>query len=386
MVQTSKWEVNDPLVHYLPDDLRKYENGMLTNDVTVQTILSSQPISITNDTSIGRINDRYRPWGGNPDKDPANDPTAFDLRVKDPGVSQSDDWDFPTQKFPSIGWLGRVHRGTPWQTMYLKAYPTDQLVDYWMMSQGGPGLAFETHPTNDWKFLDLFTVAPHPNATRGQLSVNQTNLAAWSAVLSGVTFTTLPDKTPKDTERTDTFIDPAANPLPTGANYPPLLRIFEGISREREGMPFRRFEHIGDILRAPELTVYSPYLTAPILTDRIDLRTKQYLLKDVDYERIPDQIMSLLKAGELRSGEPRFVIYAFGQSLKPEFVDPATRVAVNYQITGEVATRTVVRVDFDGIRGTNGLPIIDQNDPNYGKPDVTRPHIVVESFNLVPPE
>jgi len=383
MVQTSKWEVNDPLVHYLSDDLRKFENGMLTNDVSVQTIKANQSPSITDGTSIGRMNDRYRPWGGNPNNGTSEtDPAQFDLRIKDPGVATSDYWDFPTQKFPSIGWLGRVHRGTPWQTMYLKAYPLDaDGVDKWMMPQGGPGLAFETHPTNDWKFLDLFTAALHPNATRGQLSVNQTNLAAWSAVLSGVAVTTIPDITPQTLQRTDWLIEPAGNPLPQYANYPPLLKIFEGISRERENMPFRRFEHIGDILRAPELTVNSPFLTPPIITAQVDLKTQQYLLKDIDYERIPDQIMSLLKVGE-----PRFVIYAFGQSLKPEFVDPKSGVALNYQITGEVATRAVVRVDFDRVTLPNGGPITDPTDPNYGKPDVTRPHIVVESFNLIPPE
>jgi hypothetical protein len=264
----------------------------------------------------------------------------------------------------------------------LKAYPTDQEPDKWIMSAGGPGLAFETHPTNDWKLLDLFTAALHPNATRGQLSVNQTNLAAWSAMLSAVSVTTLPDQTPRDTIRQDTLIEPAGNALPPYATYPPLLKMFEGISRERENMPFRRFEHIGDILRAPELTVYSPFLTPPIITQRvIDNDDRKFLLKDIDYERIPDQIMSLLKVGE-----PRFVIYAFGQSLKPEFVDPASGVALNYQVTGEVATRTVVRVDFDRVTLPNGAPITDPTDPNYGKPDVTRPHIVVESFNLVPPE
>ena len=36
-------------------------------------------------------------------------------------VTRSDDWDFPTNKFPNIGWLGRVHRGTPWQTIDMKS-------------------------------------------------------------------------------------------------------------------------------------------------------------------------------------------------------------------------------------------------------------------------
>jgi len=50
----------------------------------------------------------------------ANDPYALNVNVKDPLVRRSDDWDFPTNKFPNLGWLGRVHRGTPWQTVYLK--------------------------------------------------------------------------------------------------------------------------------------------------------------------------------------------------------------------------------------------------------------------------
>jgi hypothetical protein len=152
------------------------------------------------------------------------------------------------------------------------------------------------------------------------------------------------------------------------------MQIFEGITRERARMTNGMFEKLGDILRVPELTVYSPYLTVPFITQRADPE-KPYVLKDIDYERIPDQILSLLKMGE-----PRFVIYAFGQSLKPEFIDPKTGVALNYQITGEVSTRAVVRVDYDP------LPITDRNDPQYGKPDINRPHVVVENFNILPPE
>src|SRR5207249_4857250 len=46
--------------------------------------------------------------------------------------------------------------------------------------------AVNTQPTNDWRLLDLFTVAQNDNASRGQLSINQTNLAAWGAVFQGV--------------------------------------------------------------------------------------------------------------------------------------------------------------------------------------------------------
>ncbi|PAW82376.1 MAG: hypothetical protein B9S33_15220, partial [Pedosphaera sp. Tous-C6FEB] len=106
-------------------------------------------------------------------------PPAFDQRLKDPGVFRSDEWDFPQRKFANLGWLGRVHRGTPWQTVYLKSdgpNPTNWL--YWAHS-------VETNPTNDWRLLDVFTAAIDSDATRSLLSVNQTNAAAWAAGLAG---------------------------------------------------------------------------------------------------------------------------------------------------------------------------------------------------------
>jgi len=92
-------------------------------------------------------------------------------------VRSSDDWEFPTNQFPNIGWLGRVHRGTPWQTIYLKA--TDVLDDGrgWRLDE----LEREYEPVRRDQFgavsdrilFDVFTTAPNENATRGQLSINQ---------------------------------------------------------------------------------------------------------------------------------------------------------------------------------------------------------------------
>src|SRR5205085_1379413 len=67
---------------------------------------------------------------------------------------------------------------------------TDPIPEIWARHVGAAYMP-ETLPTNDWRLADLITTALHPNATRGQLSVNQTNLAAWSAVLSGLGVTTL---------------------------------------------------------------------------------------------------------------------------------------------------------------------------------------------------
>lgn len=373
VMNTCDWEVNDPLVHYISDDLRVRaltRNGaiILTNFNKPEPVfVTTRPTISTRNTTIGRVNERYNPWGQVPGKQRSN----FDFHLNDPGVAQSDDWDFPTNKFPTIGWLGRVHRGTPWQTIYLKAYtnvaPDFRSDDPWMMvpdkkEDGGPGLVMDCHPTNDWKLIDVFTTGLHPNVTRGRLSINQTNLAAWSAVLCGAAVTSLHDGFPQgDTVRTNRFIDPAAID-------PAVEIIFAGISRERDRMPRGRFEQLGDILRVPELTLQSPYLNAPYISVRAE-GDKAFVAKDLDYERIPDQLLSLLKVGE-----PRFVIYAFGQALKPETIDPGTGLAVNYQITGEVFTRTVLNVDFDP-------PLTNATVTNQ-----LQPRIVVKGFNILPPE
>jgi hypothetical protein len=126
-------------------------------------------------SNLQQLNERYQPWGGNPRKQATG--LAYSMAVKDPLVRSSDDWAFPTSptnKFPNIGWLGRVHRGTPWQTIYLKSEMVP--MDEWTRLNGdSPALVPHlrphagTHPPNDWKFLDLFTVAPNANAARGLL-------------------------------------------------------------------------------------------------------------------------------------------------------------------------------------------------------------------------
>ncbi len=147
------------------------------------------------------MNFAYQPWGGYhlPNGSSLNAaPFDYDVRVKDPALQQSDNWDFPTNKLPNIGWLGRIHRGTPWQTVFMK--PSNEAVDDWrkwnndniLLTNGGFAFidAAFTHPTADYGLFDLFTTSINDNAARGRLNINQTNLADWSAVLSGVSVLT----------------------------------------------------------------------------------------------------------------------------------------------------------------------------------------------------
>jgi hypothetical protein len=330
LYQKTSWEVNDPLVHYMVEDVTDLSTTGSTNMVVQAVPLT---YDIGGDAKLRQINGRYRPWGGNPNLQNNNDTTAFNLTFKDPLIRRSDDWQFPTNKFPNLGWLGRVHRGTPWQTVYLKAGidPRSRLpldLFSWAKWSG----SFGTHPTNDWRLLDLFTVAPNDTANRGLLSVNQTNAAAWAAVLSGVTVVT--------NTLGDGAVGPSRPPLFAqtliSPNSAQMASIVGGINRAR--VTNTTFQTVGEILSVPELTVLSPYL------NRTDTQMKQGL-DDAAYEKIPQQILSLLK-----TDEPRVTIYAFGQALKPADRSLVTaagffNLCTNYQVTGEFASKAVVRLE-----------------------------------------
>ncbi|MCP5521088.1 MAG: hypothetical protein H7A46_06025 [Verrucomicrobiales bacterium] len=328
MYQEVSWQANDPLVHYLAGDLLD-PRGRPNDPNRTNSIRFAVPpsVQVTN-ANLGLLNQRYRPWGGNPNQ--SYDVLASDPGAKDPGVYGSDDWQFPTNKLPNVGWLGRVHRGTPWQTVYLKSAVTD--TNRWYQYAGSLG----THPTNDWKLLQIFTTALNDNASRGLLSVNQPGIAAWSAVLSGVSVLT--NTTPAMGYRTndaatyeELFIEP---------NTPQLQAIVAGLANARAmeqaaGVyPIPAFGYLGRVLATPELTLASPYIST------------NHLMSDAIVERIPQQVLGLLK-----EDEPRFVVYAFGQSLREAdgsvYIGPGSfnRMCTNYTVTGEYVSKSVIRID-----------------------------------------
>src|SRR6185436_5485846 len=121
------------------------------------------------------------------------------------------------------------------------------------------------------------------------------------------------------------------------------------------------FGYMGEILGTPELTINSPYL---------NLDGSQFTgnaFTDDVFEAIPQRILSLLK-----EDEPRMVIYAFGQTLKPAPRSLATsgtfyNLVQNYQVTGEYATKAVIRVEGELRNPSNPL------------------RTVVESYEQLPP-
>ena len=98
--ETTILVVNDPLVHYTVGDLTPPSGLNVTNLVLMD-------------------NNRYEAWPMS--SKPYVQTIGANMTFKDPQITNSDAWSFPNNKFPSIGWLGRVHRGTPWQTIFLKA-------------------------------------------------------------------------------------------------------------------------------------------------------------------------------------------------------------------------------------------------------------------------
>jgi hypothetical protein len=390
------WQANDPLVHYtIPDltDLIDSSNGVVTNWTFTNLIVGK----------LGQVNQRYNPWGGglnggNPDYN-------NNLTLMDPMQTNSDAWLFPNNNLPGIGWLGRVHRGTPWQTVYMKSPPVDP--NLWFKWTGNnlffPGTNFIpdsviSSPINDWAIFDLFTAAPNDNATRGQLSVNQPNFAAWSALLSGVVVLT----NTATNGYQPLVIDPSS---PNGV----VATIYNSIQNARLntnrygglqsiGTPGGVFTRAGDILAAPALSVTSPFLD---IGDPVNPTQPN----DVAYEWLPQQIMSLV-----RVGQPRYVIYAYGQSLKPAQNSVVSGgqyygTVTNYQITGEMETRTVVRfepmtppspVDLYTPMNPAQNPLMPQLfqaniqplAPSFQAIFPPRPQVraVIESYSVLPPE
>jgi hypothetical protein len=374
------WQANDPIVHYLSSELFNLAESeqikKLIPGTTQSNLLSN----------IGKKNNRYQPWGHS---ETETDPDSYNPSLKDPLVRSADAWEFPTNVFPTVGWLGRIHRGTPWQTVYLKASnvgltnivnsPNEWVnnavyrpaAEKWANWTGNKTLeeGFYSRPVTDRVLFDVFTTALNDNSTRGQLPINQTNLAAWSAVFSGVialtnnsTEAALLNGLPG--QFAPLVIQPAGLYDPFNTNtWSPLVKIVDGINRTRANKDFFQsltFNHLGDILAVPELTDASPFLNLTPGSFAV-----QRGMNDSVYEWLPQQVMSLLQVGK-----PRFAIYSYGQALQPAPDSVVTAggqffgLCTNYAITAEQVTRTVIEIE-GGAKA---------------------PRVVVKSFNILGPE
>jgi len=389
------YQVNDPLVHYLPSDLgglpgssaqwykQIYVNGLWTHD-------DMQPAAVPQ-VVLTALPGRYQPWGKNKQMAALGgvNTNAFDSAIKDPLVWGSDYWNFPESLYPTVGWLGQVHRGTPWQSVYLKSSDvlgetynaiTGGATNYqnnglntWMAWGGDtdPFDAANEAPVQDRLLFDIFTTQPNDNASHGKLSVNQPHIAAWSALFSGMGAkqnNTFPQSllfpTPTTKVPTENVV---MSPAGLAGQSSQLWYVYTNITSYRSN----GFVHVGDVLAVPALTEQSPFLMTTGLLSGTYPQSK-YGISDELYEQIPMQAMGLLRA----SDAPRYVIYGYGQALRPapnSFYPTANgNLVTNYQIMAETGIRAVVQVH----------PQITATPTGY----VTNFTTVLESYNQLPPQ
>jgi hypothetical protein len=428
ILQRYVFQANDPLVHYLSSDMNDINDDLATNRVNINSVQTNVI------KTIGTISDRYLPWGGlnpgalpnasgNPDRQllPAAvyfgnpvqavtiDQNQYSFAYRDPLVWSPDNWDFPTNKYPTVGWLGRVHRGTPWQSVYLKS------TNIWSLSGTNNGAAnqgpatwqvwtgdlnaddaYNEIPAQDRLLFDIFTATPDDDATRGQVSVNigsddpnnmLAGLSSWSALLSGTVAFSTNNMSDNVINYSPGNQEPVASPWqesgpylglvtnqPYGIYNPAMATIVNGINSTRTNIPNIDglpgvFEHVGDILATPELSDGSPYLNVS------DPSKQEFAVSDEMYEWLPQQMLGLMTVSGTPQNPPRYVVYCYGQTLKPAvngIVQSGSfaGLCTNYQVTAESAARVVISV---------------QNTPTPANPTAT-PHVVVQQYNALPPD
>lgn len=276
-------EANDPLVHYTVPDLTS-TNGALVTRNSVDLNPPQTPLN-----NLTNLNLAYQPWGGmgTPLHGTLNPNPTFDFNVqaKDPAVEQSDDWDFPSGQSLSFEWLGRVHRGTPWQTVFLK--PSNLSAALWrawdndniFITNGDSVLvdAAFSLPTNDWHIASLWARWVNTNDLSTLLSINNPDTNAWAARLDGlIALTNSPSG--------------ELAPITITSNSPEAGIIAQAIQTARANTSTYGFQDVGDVLAAPELSVASPFINTNLLST-----PSAGGLTDEALEKIPTQLLPLLR-------------------------------------------------------------------------------------------
>ncbi len=303
------YQANDPLVHYLKSDLTYFGYDPNPNS-NAQTGVHPVPLNASNFPllpDLGEINARYQPWGRSVPSGQVGvslafyDENAYNLVFKDPLVTHSDNWDFPSGTGLPLTTLGRIHRGTPWQTIYLKT--SDILVEAnqfgnigtntWVIWTGNFNIndAALTAPINDRRLIGMLVPLMNTNAPEQLLSINDSSLNDWSSVFGGMV--TLSNSTPFPQFQPLTYNLLTINPAdPTAGQLATAINAMRMQFQNADGS-IGTFENIGDILSIPQLTEQSPFLNTNNTT--LGGQQLEYGISDEAYEAIPAQLLSLLR-------------------------------------------------------------------------------------------
>ena len=286
MYDYTLWQANDPLVHYLASDLNYVSPG------TTGLLKTDGRIPNLSGYNLNQLGNRDQPWGiaGQMAQVYGVDPSAYNLALKDPLVLGSDYWSFPTNQTWNANWLGQIHRGTPWQTIYLKssnvlAETTNNGVNIgtntWEVWTGliDPIQAAYTSPVNDWHLASLLCALLDTNAATAFFSVNNPDPSAWTVPFDGLTAWT------NDL--------PPGTPILLSSNSPALSGLVSAILSTRTGDPGQQFSDVGDLEATPALSVQSPFLN---WSDPFQQRRG---ITDANYEALPSQLLSQLGLASL---------------------------------------------------------------------------------------
>jgi hypothetical protein len=271
------WQANDPLVHHHAGDL---SNSFYSANV-LSYLKPSQPSTNLPPSTLGFLNFVYSPWGGNP-AGTYELPGSYDRSIHDPGVYSADDWDFPTNEPLSARWLGRVHRGTPWQTIYLKADVAP--ISLWANQSSD----LRAHPTNDWRLVELLASLLNTNDVRTLTSINITNAGELRNTFAGLrelsNNVTVPLLRGPVTYETNVIV----------ADAPQLGTVLAGIDRERAARAGEYFRSVAEFLSVPELSSASAWLN--LTGDQ-----PKWGVTDEGYESLPSQLLALVRADPVGS-------------------------------------------------------------------------------------
>ncbi len=290
------WVANDPFVHYLTADLNYQDpafTGLLKSDF-VPAVINVPGLNLP------QIFPTYQPWGRSVQMAKLSnvDTNAYNLACKDPLVVGSDSWNFPTNQTWNPNWLGQIHRGTPWQSIYLKA--TDILqpastfsgsqtqigTNTWRVWSGVPSVweAQHTSPVNDWHLASLLCALLNTNPSPAFFSVNNPDASAWTVPFDGLNAMT---------NSASDYSSPLLTPIVLSSNSPAVASLAGAIQVTRAGEPGGQFLDVGDVLATPALSVQSPFLNTS------DPLQQKLGITDAAYEALPSQLLGQLGVASL---------------------------------------------------------------------------------------
>jgi hypothetical protein len=191
----------------------------------------------------------------------------------------SDSWNFPSNLVSNLSALGQIHRGTPWQSIYLKSTPVN--LSAWAAWTGVTdfGRAQLTLPTNDWHMASLLMSILNTNQLQTLMSVNNPDPNAWQILCDGLTVLT--NTSPGQ-----------FSSLTVSSNSSQAALIAQAVQSNRLNQPGQLFRDLGDFLSTPQLADQSPF---------IDLSTALAIdnISDEAYEMLPAQLLPLLRADSI---------------------------------------------------------------------------------------